>query len=559
MYHGAPVDCQDKRGYTPLFYASKAGWITNILELIEYGTNVNHPRCLPNQYTKSKTPLFRARTYDVVMLLLKNGADPTLKAEIMEEDGNKYYVTATEHLMKYNEACAKAILDNHINSDREDNLIIDFHMFENDGNEMALFEAARDNEVSSLLLHPIMQIFLNLKYKTVWTIFFIQMFFQIVLVIVFTAIGVTYVEFTSCKEVNITSSSDAWCNSMINCKNDTFFELRSRTIGCQPKNESDWNRSLFFPEKVHSELFYASIICRKNTLRLTENIDFPETICKFEDCKTFYGFYYVFLILLSIFFLKEMAEIFAIGIKKYVMRLECLNEALLSCLSLAFAYISLHNIYTDVMYTGKEFNHHHIALHLAAWMIFNVWTNLTLYLGRIQIIGVTIYMSLDVFKTMILVLLTFSPGFAAFTFGFFILLEANEGFESYTRTLIRSIAMMVGEFNFDDYFDFNVVHKSGGRNYSTQLMFIFFVITISLIVVNLLIALTVSRVDTLQKRSKLLQAKRKINDVVSLTRMMRCHDIKWLQNLFYQKSILDRLNENQCSQVCSFVNSTKQD
>ena len=82
LHHGAPVDCEDHRGYTPLFYASKAGWLNNILELIEYGADVNHSRKDPKTGTKGKKPLFRARHYDTVRLLLKHGADPCLRADV---------------------------------------------------------------------------------------------------------------------------------------------------------------------------------------------------------------------------------------------------------------------------------------------------------------------------------------------------------------------------------------------------------------------------------------------------------------------------------------------
>ena len=102
--------------------------------------------------------------------------------------------------MKYNVDCVKAILDNQLCNDPEHNLVLNFHVFKGDDkNEMSLFETARNNERSSLLLHPLMQIFLNLKYKTVWMTFLVQIIFQLFLVVVFTIVGIEYVEFTSCK------------------------------------------------------------------------------------------------------------------------------------------------------------------------------------------------------------------------------------------------------------------------------------------------------------------------------------------------------------------------
>ena len=36
------MECEDARGYTPLFIASKIGCLINILELLEHGADVNH-------------------------------------------------------------------------------------------------------------------------------------------------------------------------------------------------------------------------------------------------------------------------------------------------------------------------------------------------------------------------------------------------------------------------------------------------------------------------------------------------------------------------------------
>ena len=61
------MDCVDHKGRTPLFYATKAGSISDILLLKEYGAQINHTD------NSGKTPMFKARTYEVTKLLLKCG------------------------------------------------------------------------------------------------------------------------------------------------------------------------------------------------------------------------------------------------------------------------------------------------------------------------------------------------------------------------------------------------------------------------------------------------------------------------------------------------------
>ena len=53
--------------------------------------------------------------------------------------------SAIEHLMKYNPSCAQAILDCYLHTDKEDNLVLNFHVFRAE-NEMALFKATRESE-----------------------------------------------------------------------------------------------------------------------------------------------------------------------------------------------------------------------------------------------------------------------------------------------------------------------------------------------------------------------------------------------------------------------------
>ena len=86
LHHGAPPNCIDVRGFTPLFWAVRSSSMKNIIELIDHGADVNHIAVddfLPVEgHVFQKTPLFRARTYDIIRLLLLLGADPGQKAKM---------------------------------------------------------------------------------------------------------------------------------------------------------------------------------------------------------------------------------------------------------------------------------------------------------------------------------------------------------------------------------------------------------------------------------------------------------------------------------------------
>ena len=123
-------------------------------------------------------------------------------------------------------------------------------------------------------------------------------------------------------------------------------------------------------------------------------------------------------------------------------------------------------------------------------------------------------MSLHVAKTMTLCIITYSPSFFAFSFGFYVLLHSNESFSGWIRSSIGVMTMMVDELNYSDNFDYNKVHDVGGRNISVQIMFVAFMISMSLIVMNLLLAITVNKTENLVDCSRIVLSQRKINHLV---------------------------------------------
>ena len=151
-----------------------------------------------------------------------------------------------------------------------------------------------------------------------------------------------------------------------------------------------------------------------------------------------------------------------------------------------------------------------LAHHPLGWMIFITWISLLLHLGRFQVFGECIYMSLEAAKTMTVCILTYSPSFFGFSFGFYVLLHSNENFSGYIRASIGVLSMMVDELNYVDNFDYNKVHEIGGRNVSVQIMFVAFMLCMSLIVMNLVLAVTVNKTENLAVRSKMIMARKKI-------------------------------------------------
>ena len=77
--------------------------------------------------------------------------------------------------------------------------------------------------------------------------------------------------------------------------------------------------------------------------------------------------------------------------------------------------------------------------------------------------------------------------------------------------------MMVDELNYTDNFEFNKVNEDGGRNYSTQVMLVLFMISVSILIMNLLITVAVNNTENLAERSELMLSRRKIDLLEEIT------------------------------------------
>ena len=107
----------------------------------------------------------------------------------------------------------------------------------------------------------------------------------------------------------------------------------------------------------------------------------------------------------------------------YFKNLENYLQLFLLACSFSFLYCSTYDVDT--------------ALHLGAWMVFVIWIDTTLLMGRICKFGLYIYMSVEVTKTMLMCYFTYLPTFMAFTFGMHILYKSNPGFDDYKDAFFR--------------------------------------------------------------------------------------------------------------------------
>ena len=501
LHHGAPVDSKDSKGRTPLFYASMAGSLVDINVLLKYGANVNH------KSDSGRTALYKSRTYDTVMLLLKYGADYTIR--------DKENKTAIEFLMKYNSSCPKAILDDCMIKQPDETLIMDLQVFdckEKSKHEMDLFLAVKEQRRTSLFLHPLMRIFMSLKFSQVKVYFMFIIILQLTFTITFSYLGIRFTDFIHCKNDSMNAGY------FISTWNNTKLSYNETAITCY-KNTLTLMTPLAGELKNLSELAV-----------LSNAIGYSETYWHNYWLTLLVESFLVLRIIIEIYWIgmytfyvkNQTGLLFAHGLLSYLSKLPHFIDNLIIALTTSFLVLCNYNI--------------DLASHIVGWIVFLVWIDLMLLLGKMNTMGRYILMSVSVMKTMLVVLVTYIPFIFAFVFGFYVLLNSNVKFRSYSATIIKVLSMMVGELNYDDHFSYDGVIENGGRNISTQVMFVLFVISVMLIIVNLLLAVTVNKTEGLVEESIKMQTKERIDDVIRPTvapkwiiNFRKCYQTKSIQ------------------------------
>jgi hypothetical protein len=442
---GANPSSEDKRFYTPLFMASRVGSIANIIDLLEIG------HADPNHVAKDgngKTPIFKARTYKAVQLLLSYGADPTIT--IKEKESNNKEDTGTSafsHLLKYNAESVQAILDGFVSLTHQEHdngkqlLVYDFGLFKHctpKMNEMDLHYNAYKQDKSHLLTHPLMQIFLHLKWKQTEFFYWLNFIVYMLFVFVLTWQAFTFVQLAKCMDVEDT---EGLC-----------FKGAGDLVVC-PSNMTSLNMSV---------KYNTNLTCHKNMWRTSEESPFsigpileaigPDKVIikswtASEVCGTLFG---VALII------REVLQGYASGFSNYIWSFENQLELFIIGLAIGFHVNSKNNI--------------ELAAHLGGWSLFFAWIDLTLILGRLPFFGKNIYMSMDVTKTMIWCLIAYLPSLIAFASAFHMFLSPSLLFDNPITSFLKVLVMMVGELEFSEYFIYNKVDEMGGRNISVQVI-----------------------------------------------------------------------------------------
>ena len=181
----------DSKEYTPLFYAAAEGSLANLMLLLEKGSGDGG-----QVETGGKNVLFKANSYDTVMLLCKYGADSKLLRANKDdtETALKYLVS------KNNMESPVAFLDNQLDEIGGDIITLDFDIFmKNEKKQLDMHSHFVENGRNDLLLHPLMEVFLRIKWRQVKWLFAFEFAIRLLFVLSLSYTAWRFMALTTCE------------------------------------------------------------------------------------------------------------------------------------------------------------------------------------------------------------------------------------------------------------------------------------------------------------------------------------------------------------------------
>lgn len=180
--------------------------------------------------------------------------------------------------------------------------------------------------------------------------------------------------------------------------------------------------------------------------------------------------------------------------------------------------------------------------HIAALSIFLTWLELMMIVGRFPIFGLYIQMFTRVFVNFLKFMVAYFCLFIAFSLSFGVIFANYPAFKDLKWVLLKVIIMMSGELEYEDvFFPENTEH--GIRYpYTAHLMYLGFVLLVTLILNNLLVGLAVSDIQGLQQSAGLDRLVRQAELVAHLESMLFSRLLKWvpkkLMKFFHSQALL---------------------
>ena len=117
-------------------------------------------------------------------------------------------------------------------------------------------------------------------------------------------------------------------------------------------------------------------------------------------------------------------------------------------------------------------------------------------------------------------MLVYLPSLIAFALAFHCFLDNDPIFQGPTASILKTVAMLLGEFNYEGRFLYDYVEEVNGSQFSVQVLYVLFIVYGSVIVMNLITAWIV--VNQRDANSEIILAEQQIEEITGSTEVITC-------------------------------------
>ncbi|XP_076628466.1 transient receptor potential channel pyrexia [Colletes latitarsis] len=158
------------------------------------------------------------------------------------------------------------------------------------------------------------------------------------------------------------------------------------------------------------------------------------------------------------------------------------------------------------------------VLHSISVAILLGWIEMMLLVGRLPMYGYYALMFSTVLKNILKVLLAFVCLIVGFALSFAVLFHGNDQFRDSWRAVVKTVVMMMGEYEYGALFS----DEKNGSSFlpaTSRLVFLAFVMLASIVLMNLMIGLAVNDIQGLEKEGHIRQLLKQAEFVSHLERL----------------------------------------
>ncbi|ELT91340.1 hypothetical protein CAPTEDRAFT_201917 [Capitella teleta] len=181
---------------------------------------------------------------------------------------------------------------------------------------------------------------------------------------------------------------------------------------------------------------------------------------------------------------------------------------------------------------------------LAAVAIFLAWIDLVLFIRKFPRFGIYVVMFTDICYTFMQFFPVFFLFIVAFALAFFVLLKNQNEFRSVLWSMLKTSVMMIGEMEYTGVFQENSMFYSE----LTIILFIFFMIFMNIIIMNLLVGLAVDDIKAVQEKAVLKRLAMQVELALDVESIVP----QFLRRKFVRKSLNVKPNDNSNNRMKHF-------